>query len=96
MVEEDSVLHQLLAFKNFQTALEPGCVTAKKPDMQRKKYVYRQKCYLSSSPYCTGSPSQGGCECPIPGGVQGKAECGSGQPGLVVGDPAHSRGVETR
>jgi len=41
MVEEDSVLHQLLAFKNFQTALEPGCVTAKKPDMQRKKYVYR-------------------------------------------------------
>jgi len=22
--------------------------------------------------------------------------CGSGQPGLVVGNPAHSRGVETR
>ena len=22
--------------------------------------------------------------------------CGSGQPGLVIGDPAHSRGVETR
>ena len=28
--------------------------------------------------------------------VQGQAGCGSGQPGLVVGDPAHSRGVETR
>ena len=28
--------------------------------------------------------------------VQGQAGCGSGQPGLVVGDPAHGRGVETR
>jgi len=37
---------------------------------------------------------QGGCGCPISGGVQGQA--GSGQPGLVVGNPAHSRGVETR
>jgi len=37
-----------------------------------------------------------GCGCPIPGGIQGQAGCGSGQPGLVVGDPAHSRGVETR
>ena len=27
---------------------------------------------------------------------QGQAGCGSGQPGLVVGDPAHSRGFETR
>ena len=29
----------------------------------------------------------------IPGGIQGQAGCG--QPGLVVGDPAHSRAVET-
>jgi len=36
------------------------------------------------------------CGCPIPGSIQGQAECGSGQPGLVVGNPAHSRGVETR
>jgi len=36
-----------------------------------------------------------GCGHPIPGGIQGQAGCGSGQPGLVVGDPAHSRGVET-
>jgi len=39
--------------------------------------------------------AQGGCGCPIPGGIQGQAGCGSGQPGLVVGNPAHSRGVET-
>ena len=38
-------------------------------------------------------PRGGGC--PIPGGIQGQAGCGSGQPGLVGGDPAHSRGVET-
>ena len=32
--------------------------------------------------------------CPIPGGIQGQAGCGSGQPGLLVGEPAHSRGLE--
>jgi len=30
--------------------------------------------------------AQGGCGCPIPGGIQGQAGCGAGQPGLVVGD----------
>ena len=40
--------------------------------------------------------AQGGCGCPIPGGIQGQAGCGSWQPGLVVGERAHSRGVETR
>ena len=40
--------------------------------------------------------AQGGCGCPIPGGIQGQAGCGSGQPGLVVGNPAHSRGLELR
>ena len=34
-------------------------------------------------------------DAPIPGDIQGQAGCGSGQPGLVVGDPAQSRGVET-
>jgi len=33
---------------------------------------------------------------PHPGGIQDQAGCGSGQPGLVVVDPAHSRGVETQ
>ena len=36
--------------------------------------------------------AQRACGCPIPGGIQGQAGCGSGQPGLVV---AHSMGVET-
>ena len=40
--------------------------------------------------------AQGGCGCPIPGGIQGQAGCCSGQPDLVVGNPVHSRGVETR
>jgi len=35
------------------------------------------------------------CRCPIPEGIQGQAGCGSGQPGLVAGNPAH-RGIETR
>ena len=39
--------------------------------------------------------AQGGCGCPIPGGIQGQAGCGCGQPGLVVGNPARGRGVET-
>ena len=38
--------------------------------------------------------AQRGRGCPIPEGMQGQAGCGSGQPGVVVGDPAHSRGLE--
>jgi len=34
------------------------------------------------------------CGCPIPGGIQDKAGCGSAQPGLVVGDPVHGRGLK--
>jgi len=30
----------------------------------------------------------------MPGGIQGQSGCSSGQPGLVVGDPAHSRGLK--
>ena len=37
--------------------------------------------------------AQEGCGCPIPAGIQGHG-CGSGQPGLVVGNPARSRGLE--
>ena len=40
--------------------------------------------------------AQGGCGCPISRCIQGQAGCGSGQPGLVTGDPAYSRGVETQ
>ena len=35
-----------------------------------------------------------GSGCPVLGDSQGRAGCGSGQPGLVVGDPAHSRGLK--
>ena len=35
-----------------------------------------------------------GCGCPIPGGIQGQAGCGSGQTGLLVGNPAHTGGVK--
>ena len=42
----------------------------------------------------TEQVAQGGCGCPIPAGIQGQAGCGSGQPGLLVGDPAHSRGLK--
>ena len=49
-------------------------------------------------PVCDGDTlelvAQGGCGCPIPGGIQGQAGCGSGQPGLVVGDPVHRRGLK--
>jgi len=35
------------------------------------------------------------CGCTIPGGIQDQVVCGSGQPDLVAGNPAHSREVET-
>ena len=40
--------------------------------------------------------AQGDCGCLIPGCIQGRAGCGSGQPGLVVDNPACGRLVETR
>ena len=40
--------------------------------------------------------AQGGCGCPITEGIQGQCGCGSGKPDLVVSNPAHSRGIETR
>jgi len=52
-------------------------------------------CMHKTSPrgwWLTEQVAQGGCGCPIPAGIQGQAGCGSGQPGLLVGDPAHSRG----
>jgi len=37
--------------------------------------------------------AQRGGRCPIPGDIQGQAEQGSEQPGLVEDVPAHCRGV---
>ena len=56
----------------------------------------RRKFFHSEGGDALKQVAQGGCGCPIPGGIQGQAGCGSGQPGLMVGSPAHSRGVETR
>ena len=56
----------------------------------------RKKFFQSEGDGTLEQVAQGGCGCSIPRGVQGQAGFGSGQPGLVVGDPAHSRGVETR
>jgi len=39
--------------------------------------------------------AQGSCWCTIPANIQGLVGCGSGQPGLLGGDPAHSRRFET-
>jgi len=60
--------------------------------------LYSSMSHWSKTPHPEGGDAleqvaQGGCGCPIPGGIQGQAGCGSGQPGLVVGDPAHSRGL---
>ena len=50
--------------------------------------------FFSMSGEALEKAAQRGCGRPIPGGVQGQAGCGSGQPGLVVGNPAHSRGLK--
>jgi len=61
----------------------------------RLKLDVRRKFFHTEGGEALEQVAQGGCGCPIPGGIQGQAGCGSGQPGLVVGDPAYSRGVET-
>ena len=38
--------------------------------------------------------AQGGCGCPIPGGIQGQAGCGSGQSGILVGTLPVSGGLK--
>ena len=57
---------------------------------------FRRKFFHTESGVAMEQVAQGGCGCPIPEGIQSQAGCGSGHPGLVVGNPAHSRGVETQ
>ena len=54
----------------------------------------RRKLFTQSVVTHCSQVAQGGCGCPIPGGIQGQAGCGSGQPRMLVGDPAHSRALE--
>ena len=61
---------------------------AKRLDIRKKLFTQREVTQWNSLPKeVVDAPS---------GHIQGQAKCRSGQPGLVVGDPAHSRGVETR
>ena len=62
--------------------------------MSKSPTGQRWNALVSARSSHTEQVAQGGCGCPIPGGTQGQAGCGSGQPGLVVGDPAHSRGLK--
>ena len=50
------------------------------------KYIFSDIAYFSVKSF----------GCPIPGGIQGQAGCDSGQPGLLIGDPAPIREVETQ
>ena len=67
-----------------------------KPRQGRFRLDIRRKFFHTEGGDALQQVAQGGCGCPIPGGIQGQAGCGSRQPGLLVGDAAHSRGVETR
>ena len=63
--------------------------------LRREVQVRYQEVFHSEGGDALEQVAQGGCGCPIAGGIQGQAGCDSGQPGLVVGDPAHSREIET-
>jgi len=53
----------------------------------RNKFIPTGTWILNPEAAHISQVAQGGCGCPILG-------CGPGQPGLVVGDPAHSRGLK--
>ena len=61
----------------------------------RFKLDIRRKFFTQEGGDALEQVAQGGCGCPVPWGVQGQAGCGSEQSGVVAGDAAHGRGVET-
>ena len=61
---------------------------------RKDRKTYSESCMQAVGKHNRRYVKRRGCGCPIPGGIRGQAGCGSGQPGLVVGNPAHSRGVE--
>ena len=64
-------------------------------DSQSYSLIFRWCCVDPPVGDALEQAAPGGCGCPIPGGIESQAGCGSGQPSLVVGTPARSRGVET-
>jgi len=63
---------------------------------QRFRLDIRRKFFTLRVVHALEQVAQRDCGCPIPGGIQGQAGCGFGQPGPVIGNRAHSRTVETR
>ena len=61
---------------------------------ERFRLDIRRKFFHTEGGNALEQVAQEGCGCPIPGGIQGQAGCGSEQPDLVVGDSAHSRGLK--
>jgi len=86
----------MLSFQQGTNSLRgiPMAGTRKPSEMQGTAEMQ----HLSFSAITEGGEAlqvaQGGCGCSISGGIEGQAGCGSGQPGLLVGDPAHSRGLK--
>ena len=58
-------------------------------DIRRKFFTQREVTHWNRLP-------KEAVDAPSLEAFKARLGCGSGQPGLVVGDPAHSRGVETR
>ena len=90
IIETEVKLHELDSPKFSFLYLLTDCINHSKYDYSQEKVFHIE------GGDALEQVAQGGCGCPIPGGIQDQAGCGSGQPGLVVGDPAHSRGVETQ
>jgi len=92
----DDILHKLevsnhCLCRSYQINSAAFCINEREKKMT---LATRPSQLQQHSPSGTGCPRR--LWMPHPGGIQGQAGCGSGQPCLVVGDPAHSRGVETQ
>jgi len=65
----------------------------RKPRQRRFRLDFRKKFFIQNGE-ALAQVAQKSCGCPIPGGVQGKAGWGPGQPDLVDGVPIHGRELE--